>query len=362
MTRWRPEKMSSGLWQRKRFRNFCRQILMVFCLLLLLAGCGVQSLEPVKTLNYGLPLIRSRIVDDRYLVGYQSNDAASALVTYDLRDPFRPIEVNRWVWEEESNVFCPVHFEDDYAYRQCREPNQEFSVVNIEDILNPKLLLREEGEYDFDEFTVRDGYMYTLKNDLVQLSSTFAIWTVSDLNQIRQIASLPLPGLSYVIESGEHIFLFGNHVVFVGYGSSGRTRGVIYSVDISDPRSPHIVSEFDGGNRQNGGSYASLAAASNYLYAGQYGVGLRIVDMSNPVNPQTVGVLRDTSPIRALVIHKDRIHMLGDFRFRVVDISNPRRPKLLARTDLRSYAGAVIGDYVYVLDHLYAETYIYEAP
>ena len=137
---------------------------------------------------------------------------------------------------------------------------------------------------------------------------------------------------------------------------------MIYSVDISDPRSPHIVSEFDGGNRQNGGSYASLAAASNYLYAGQYGVGLRIVDMSNPVNPQTVGVLRDTSPIRALVMHKDRIYMLGDFRFRVVDISNPKRPKLLARTDLRSYAGAAIGDYVYVLDHLNSETYIYEAP
>ncbi len=329
-----------------------------------------QSIEPVKVLDYGLPEFEAsyqRIVDERYMVGYRQGYINPAkLSVVDFHDPLSPQEVFQWDWPSDID-HCRVRFEGIYAYRHCyQDASQSFSVVNLENIFHPQLLFQETGEYDFNEFTVRDGYMYTLKKDLQQHRHRFAIWQVSNLEQIREVASIPLPSkrLPSVIEMGEHIFLYNNYAYFIGQGDGSNTveeiNSVIYAVDVSDPVNPHMILEFDGGRWKNRGGYASLAASDKYLFGGQYNVGLRIVDISDPNSLRTIGVLKGSSPIRELVVSGDTLYMLGDFRFRVVDISNPSRPKIVAQTDLRSYSGVVFGDYVYASNNISNGTYIFE--
>jgi hypothetical protein len=80
-------------------------------------------------------------------------------------------------------------------------------------------------------------------------------------------------------------------------------------------------------NGGNGGNAYGVATAGNYAYLANYSDGLRIYDVSNPVNPVNVGHINDGGhALNVSVSGKFGYLANGSDGFRIYDVSNPALP------------------------------------
>ncbi len=153
------------------------------------------------------------------------------------------------------------------------------------------------------------------------------------------------PGAAWqVIAQGQYAYVVAGH---------DYQDGTLHVVDVSDPTSPQERSAY----RPPASRYiADVAVAGNEVYlvyenqnSDRY---LQIVDISNPDAPSERGAIGGDiwgyGP-DALAVAGDYAYTVGDLAaFRVIDVSDPLAPTMVATHTLTGYDVAVAGRYAYV--------------
>jgi hypothetical protein len=149
---------------------------------------------------------------------------------------------------------------------------------------------------------------------------------VSSLPGPRLVGSLLLPG------NANDVRVAGT-VAYVAGGDA------LVTVDVGDPTHPvrKAVLPIPGGNA------VRLAIGGNLAYVADAAYGLRILDVGNPAQPQTVGALAlPGAPRGVSLTGAEAVVALGDQGVAVVDVSNPAAPLLRGATPtLSPVAGGV---------------------
>jgi choice-of-anchor B domain-containing protein len=123
--------------------------------------------------------------------------------------------------------------------------------------------------------------------------SSFVIGDVTDKDSTITIADTSYPNQAYTHQGWldeQHNYFYMNDELDEMNGSVERTRTLIW--DVSDLDDPQLVKEFF---LDSGASDHNLYIRDNFMYQSNYQAGLRIMDISDPVNPVEVGNF-DTAP------------------------------------------------------------------
>lgn len=124
-----------------------------------------------------------------------------------------------------------------------------------------------------------------------------------------------------------------NNRVFVSHDSWLR------SLDITDPASP-----VEGWIFPTGSEFRDLDLAGETAYIADKDYGLRILDVSNPVNPEPVGDYYAGDTVTQLEVVKDHVYLFGYLSLSVIDVSDPENPVETARrSSTHYYASAAVG-------------------
>ncbi|MBE0637650.1 MAG: T9SS type A sorting domain-containing protein [Bacteroidales bacterium] len=158
------------------------------------------------------------------------------------------------------------------------------------------------------------------------------IYDISDLNNIPKIGHYPIPSSTLIWNSAKD-----GDLMFCAANNSCRI------VDVSDPYNPQMVGAVAG-------LTSGVAAAGGKLYQVSYNFGLKIWNVSNPSSPQLLGQLPLTgSPVRVDIkgnhafISSNTTNPGGGVR--IIDVSDPTNPQEISTyTDYAEYIA--VGDNV----------------
>jgi hypothetical protein len=131
---------------------------------------------------------------------------------------------------------------------------------------------------------------------------------------------------------------------------------ILTVTDISYPSNPTVVFNYcDKYEWPVGGFASDLDIKGNYVYIAADGLGLMIINITNPLDPDSVGVC-DTWQAKGVAISGDYAYVADLYAgMKVIDISNPANPfiaasndpggsfKCVAVTDSFSYFGGEVG-------------------
>lgn len=122
----------------------------------------------------------------------------------------------------------------------------------------------------------------------------------------------------------------------------------LYILDISDPVNPQEMSVFN-----SCGSGVFVVGNYAYFTAGGNAIIINIIDVSNPRKPQQViGQGMEASHGRPLYIVGNRAYISrdhADYMLKVIDISDIKNPQLIGFSHLGGDGLYVVGNYVYMV-------------
>jgi len=117
-------------------------------------------------------------------------------------------------------------------------------------------------------------------------------------------------------------------------------------IDVSDPQNPQ-----ERGFRDTSGNAVGVAVSGSYAYVAEGDPGLRVIDVSNPQVPVQVGEYNTPYFAQGVAVAGDFAFVADRIRgLRIVDISDPQRPSEVGYYDTTGYADgvALAGNYIYV--------------
>lgn len=141
------------------------------------------------------------------------------------------------------------------------------------------------------------------------------------------------------------------------------TAGVgLHVVDVTDPTAPRLVGELAGDPAEIGtsngiGTPAALLLQGQYLYAlaygGDWGVyrwRLLVVDVSDPAGPRELGSAEGIGEAAGLWLQGHQAVVVDRFGLSVIDVSDPTRPVEVGRVPASADPASVhlVGDYAYL--------------
>lgn len=315
-------------------------------------------------------------VDERYTVqrisregnymyvslGTEQTPAAGSahFQVYDVSDPLNPVLTSRFNGESAHGNFV-VH--NNYGYATTIDPGNKLLVFDLSNPAKPvlKTSLTPNPDTDLFDVAVQGNYLYVVGR------SGLHIYSISNPELPVRIAFLALGSSAY-----------GNYGIYIKPGSStaiinNRTDGNLYSVDISNPAAPLLVSELPLG--LYGGSfsgqskmvvsdevmYLSCANSNTSPCVDFLNPRILMMDISNPAAPSVIG------SIPMGYVEYDSLH--GNFpgmdvymttvdetlyvslghKIMTFDITNPSAPTLIESRTLSGHvnAFAVVGDMLY---------------
>ena len=185
----------------------------------------------------------------------------------------------------------------------------------------------------------RDGLMY------VTTTEGLSVYDITDPELPVPVGALALPHFE-----NEDVDLGGNTLLISNDPNEG--VGVLYVIDISNPRLPVLKSALPTGFVTTGipgifelpepqpdgiGHTASCIQACNFAYLAGTGAGIQIVDLRDPAAPKLAG--RFKPPITGISSHDVQVDgdglawIVGGDGSAAYDVRDPLNPKLVMRTD-----------------------------
>lgn len=135
-------------------------------------------------------------------------------------------------------------------------------------------------------------------------------------------------------------------------------NGYLITVDVSDPTAPAVVNTLNGVGDPLGTYYMELVGTLLYIGTGGSNPalsGLRIMNVSNPVSPTSVGFINLTSAHSVRVAGSTAfVTQHGGNGMTAVNVSNPASPSSISNVSgLGTILAGVIknGNYCYVMDN-----------
>jgi len=119
-------------------------------------------------------------------------------------------------------------------------------------------------------------------------------------------------------------------------------------VDISNPHNPQII-----GSAYTGGHSFGVSVSGTYAYIADGASGFRVVDISNPANPQLVsGVMTPPDAMGIEISGTYAYVAVGGSGMVVIDIINPLSPQIISTVNTPGVSRriSVKGSYAYVAD------------
>lgn len=237
-------------------------------------------------------------------------DYEEGLRVIDVSDPNNPQQVT--VYKTADDDALDVTVTGNYAY--VANGQHGFYILDVSDPNNPQPIV--EIPFASASVATEGSYAY-----FVGTSHNISIFEVSDPADIEEIGYFE--GLSdfqrtYEDFHGE-IEVAGNHAYVAG-GARG-----LHLIDASTPESLEEVSRIT-----TGGPVTDIAVDSNYAYEANG----RVIDVSNPADPQRVSLFAPSSSGEAIAKANDHVYSArGRDGFYVDDVSDPSNPNRVARTD-----------------------------
>jgi hypothetical protein len=282
----------------------------------------------------------------------------------DISDPTNPEDVGRLEgdWREED--LCA---QDNHVYEAGYHWGELYGflrTVDVSDPTNPQQvsICRFDG-YRPDNIFIAENTAFIVGYDFVDYHNYY-----EDKRQILNMINISDPNEPEVInvyQSGGYIndlFIAGEHA-FVASGADG-----LRVVDISDSTEPVEVAVYEDAGNAN-----AISVSNGYAFVGESsdvenGGNFRLIDINDPTNPEQIGVCH-------LDHFVDDIYISGDYAYltcygidpdwgidggslRVIDISDPTNPEEIGvyYDDCSCYDVFVSGNYAfvsmrYVVDH-----------
>jgi len=110
-------------------------------------------------------------------------------------------------------------------------------------------------------------------------------------------------------------------------------------IDIADPKNPKKLSEYNQYPLTDGGSVLhSIALVGNYAYYTQEGLGMKILDISDPQKPVFVGQYKTLGKPTDIVVAGNTAYIADSRLYKqpgqmvIVDVTNPTKPVALSST------------------------------
>jgi hypothetical protein len=132
-----------------------------------------------------------------------------------------------------------------------------------------------------------------------------------------RIINIETPGAIYEVGSYEapsgvacDVELAGD-LLYVAYLSAG-----LRIVNVSNPMNPYEESFYD-----TPGSAYSVQVAGNYAYVADWNKGLRVINVQNPVNPYEVGYYDTPRYAYGVAVSGSHAYVADDYYFEILDCS-----------------------------------------
>jgi len=201
------------------------------------------------------------------------------------------------------------------------------SIIDISDPTQPTSITTiQTGGGLAREVLVEDDVAYVLNfANSSESTLTRGLWIVDIADPYNPGILSHFPGISYIsmsvgqrspiIKSGDYIILSGNDRSF--------NDSLLQIIDVSNPSDPQGLGVFEG-------AYVliDVAVSDSFIYA-LGGGGMHIVDWSDPTNPVEVGFYNEISS-NQVEVHEDNLFLLSDSLY-VFSIADPISPALLGQ-------------------------------
>jgi len=216
--------------------------------------------------------------------------------------------------------------EDGYAY----VPDADAGLI-ILDVTDPgNVILVEQGppETRVQHITKSGDLIYASRNlDIPGIDSAdFKIIDVSNPASLVLISQGIMMGDIYDIE-------FANGYVFVLNSFGNRLN----AIDVSDPYNPFVAGSF-----RVTGALAKLQIVGNTAYVITYTHGLRILDITDPLNPAPLGYCYTPGESYDLFVRDQYAFIADPADLTIIDISSPSSPSIIQDTTQIFCGGNII--------------------
>ncbi len=249
-------------------------------------------------------------------------DYGAGLQIVDISDPADPVLA---ATHDTPGTASDLAVSGNYAY--VADDAGGLQVVDISDPSNPDTAGSYAGGI-FSDIAISGDHAY------VTYDRDFWVIDLSDPANPNKVGEYVYSEkINDVVVSGDHAYL-------------AVKSDALVVLDISDPAAPVFVAQASGGGGQ------CLEVAGDHVFM-SVSTDFRVVDISDPTNPATLGSVTSPERITEIEVHGDYAFCAAqDTGLVIFDISDPTTPTYIESYHTPDYATGVAhaGDYTYVTD------------
>ncbi len=266
--------------------------------------------------------------DYAYIAG-----GTNGLFIINISDPSTPTEVGSY---DTSGNYYKIEVVGDFAFMAAY--TYDLEIVDIENPAAPSKLTHLSVNGSAVSLCVDGDYAYVGSDGI----------TVVDISE---------PELPFVVGSLAQPPVSNDIVIFGSRAYIAADYGGVVAYNVAAPTSPSIVLTHDTSGDAVGVTAAMGVttsapgpAVSDYMYIAELNDGIRIVDITNPANPTSVGqYVSSSNRAEAVAAAGNILCTAWTDGFRTIDIENPATPTQMGFYNTNASLGVAInGNYAYV--------------
>lgn len=281
---------------------------MAGLLLLLTGSASAQDslgMRRVSTLEYWQGAYDIQMTGDTVFV----LGGVSGLYIMDLSDPANPVEIGRCTWYDLSSVSGGLHIVGNLAYAAT---DSGLLIFDISDPAHPVRI----AHWGYGEIGLEDIYVHGNIGIGVSCEGSPFVLDLSDFGNIQVVSDFHAAGgmTSPVGMAGEYLCMNGHGLTVW---------------DVNDPTEPRRVAAVDTSFRSH---YAVMFG--DYFYLSTLYDGVRIIDISDPLQPVEVGHC-ESAGCGSVTVVGDYLFVSKYDHMSIWNISDPTQPVLANTYPLR---------------------------
>ena len=246
---------------------------------------------------------------------YLYSMAIDRIEVLDITEPFLPFQISEYEIMYRSHR---IEVSDNFAVF-C-DPAGLFRIIDVTDPQNCFELGKCDINYRFSGFTMAGNNLYVAAHD-----SGMRVIDISDLANPHEIGHCYIPGLPPYYSWVRSVCVQGNYAYLGCSGSSGAGGYGFAVCDIADPANPYLVT---------GIPYGETLTVWNVVVAGDFAYcssddGLRIVNISNPYAPTVIAGCDLQSLGGAIYVSDNYVYLNVGYDpsyLWIIDVSDPYNP------------------------------------